>query len=144
MARFSGIFKSKQFLKFILAGGLAASINFGSRFVYSYFVEFELAVVLAFCTGLTSGYILSKALVFPKGRHSRNKEAGYFLIVNLIALLQTWLISIILASYILPMAFNSTISEAAGHLTGVIFPVFTSYIGHKYFTFSNSHIDTDS
>jgi putative flippase GtrA len=130
-------FMNKQFLKFLLAGGLAAMINFGSRFLYSLYVDFKVAVVFAFFTGLISGYLLARHMVFEASDHSRSKEAGYYILVNLVALAQTWLISVLLADLVLISLLGQEMGEAIAHLAGVVFPVFTSFLGHKYFTFAS-------
>ncbi|WP_200821122.1 GtrA family protein [Oceanicoccus sp. KOV_DT_Chl] len=137
MKSLSAQFMNKQFLKFLLAGGLAAMINFGSRFFYSQFVEFKIAVIFAFFTGLVSGYLLARYIVFEAGDHSRGKEAGYYILVNLVALAQTWLISVVLADLVLISLMGQESGEAIAHFIGVVFPVFTSFLGHKYFTFAS-------
>lgn len=124
-----------QFVRFVAAGALAAAVNFGSRFFYSLFSPFEYAVLFAFITGLTTGYLLSRFFVFDRGRHSTAKEMLLFVAVNMVALAQTWLLSIYLADYLLDNGVGSEMAYATAHLMGIIFPVITSYIGHKYFTF---------
>ena len=129
-----------RFVRFLLAGGLAALCNFGSRFLYSIFVEFSTAVVLAFITGLIAGYLLNKRYVFTTSANSRAHELSWFLFINLLALVQTWGLSIYLAQLLPKVIFIQTASgsewtEAIAHLAGIILPVFTSYIGHRYLTF---------
>lgn len=127
-------------VRFLLAGGLAALINFSSRFVYSLFVDFSVAVVLAFFSGLTAGYWLNKRYVFTTSRNTRGQEISWFIVINLLALLQTWAVSVYLARWLpeyLPGMGDGTIemAEAVAHGVGILLPVFTSYIGHKYLTF---------
>lgn len=130
-----------RFIRFLLAGGLAALVNFGSRFFYNLFVDFSTAVVLAFCTGLITGYILNKRYVFTSSGNSMVQEIGWFVFVNLIALAQTWGLSVYLARVLpayMPVvggAGSTELAEAVAHGAGVLLPVFTSYIGHKYLTF---------
>jgi len=124
----------------LLAGGLAALINFGSRFVYNLFVDFSAAVVLAFITGLTTGYLLNKMYVFTSSGNSIAKEVGWFVLVNLLALAQTWGLSVYLVQVLPDYVSTDTharreLVEAVAHGAGVLLPVFTSYIGHKYLTF---------
>ena len=110
--------------------------NFGSRFIFSLAVEFHTAVVLAFCTGLCTGYLLNKRYVFTNSDNSRAHEMGWFFAINMLALAQTWGLSIYLAQYFLPgMLANQQLIEALAHLAGILLPVFTSFIGHKYLTF---------
>lgn len=132
---FQTLFFSKQFIKFLVAGGLAATINFSSRFIYSTFVDFSLAVILAFCTGLASGYVLAKLYVFGKSQNTTRQEIALYILINLLALIQTWVISILLANYMLATMVAQNLSEGIAHFVGVISPVFTSFIGHKYLTF---------
>lgn len=133
-------FFGTRFIRFLLAGGLAASINFGSRFFYNLFVDFSTAVVLAFITGLTTGYLLNKMYVFTSSGNSVVQEVGWFVLINLLALAQTWGLSVYLVQ-VLPDYVSTDSSarrglvEAVAHGAGVLLPVFTSYIGHKYLTF---------
>jgi putative flippase GtrA len=58
-----------------------------------------------------------------------------FSAVNAIAVLQTWLISMGLALYVLPYWGVIRFAEEIAHAVGVVVPVFTSYLGHKHFSF---------
>ena len=127
-------------VRFLLAGGLAAACNFGSRFFYSLFVDFSTAVILAFMTGLTMGFLLNKRYVFTSSRNSIGSQIIWFLFVNLLALAQTWGLSVYLAQSLPRYLFEGNVSgvewaEAIAHGAGVLLPVFTSYIGHRYLTF---------
>ena len=128
-------FKSKQFLSFVIAGGLAAAVNFGSRFFYNEFVSFENAVILAYITGMIIAFILNKLFVFEQSTHSTQKEFFYFTLVNVVAILQTYIISVGLAKFAFPYLGFIFYPEAVAHAIGVIFPVFTSFFGHKYLSF---------
>jgi putative flippase GtrA len=127
-------------MRFLLAGGLAALINFGSRFVYNLFVDFSTAVVLAFITGLTTGYLLNKKYVFTSSANTVVQEIGWFVLINLLALAQTWGLSVYLVQVLPGYLSTDTqarreLVEAVAHGAGVLLPVFTSYLGHKYLTF---------
>jgi putative flippase GtrA len=132
-------FKSKEFLSFIVAGGIAAMVNFGSRFFYSEFVTFGTAVILAYLTGMVTAFILTKHFVFEESRHATHKEFLYFTLVNVVAIIQTYIISVGLAHYIFPHIGFDFYTEAIAHALGVAFPVFTSFIGHKYFSFKSEN-----
>ena len=134
-----GALLGNRFIRFLFAGGLAAIINFGSRFLYSLFVDFSVAVVLAFLSGLTAGYLLNKRYVFTESKNTRVYEVSWFVVINLLALVQTWGLSVYLAQWLpghLPrMSGGKELAEAMAHGAGILLPVFTSYIGHKYLTF---------
>lgn len=125
----------RKFVLFLLSGGIAAILNWGSRFIFSNWLPFEIAVVAAFCVGLLSGFLLMRWFVFNGKNQSMAPQAGKYLLVNLFALFQTLLISTVLARWLLPEIGLVKHVEALAHLAGVLGPVVTSYIFHKYWTF---------
>lgn len=128
-------FFSKQFILFLLTGGIAAAVNFGSRILYSQRFDFSTAVILAYMTGMITAFVLAKLFVFKKSQQSVHRSALFFVLVNLVAILQTWGISMGLAHYLLPSLGVTLYVQEIAHATGVAVPVFTSYIGHKRWSF---------
>ena len=128
-------FMSRQFLIFLLTGGTAAAINFFSRIVYSQWLDFSYAVVLAYITGMITAFVLAKLFVFKDSQQSVKRSVIFFALVNLFAVLQTWSISMGLAYYLLPSIGITLFVEEIAHAFGVAIPVFTSYIGHKRWSF---------
>jgi putative flippase GtrA len=128
-------FMSRQFLVFLLTGGLAAAVNFGSRIVYNQWVEFSIAVILAYITGMITAFLLARAFVFTDGSQSVQRSATFFVLVNAIAVLQTWAISMLLAYYVLHWVGIIRFVPEIAHAVGVVVPVFTSYLGHKRWSF---------
>ena len=128
-------FMSRQFIIFLVTGGLAAAVNFGSRILYNQWVSFSVSVVLAYLTGMVTAFVLARYFVFTESSQSMQRSALWFVVVNIVAVIQTWVISMLLAYYLLPrMGFSRFIPEIA-HAIGVVVPVFTSYLGHKRFSF---------
>lgn len=126
---------SAQFMIFLVTGGTAAAVNFFSRILYGYWVDFSTAVVLAYLTGMVTAYLLARRFVFKESSQSLQRSVTFFVLVNLVAVAQTWAISMGLAYYVLPaMGVRRFVPEIA-HAVGVIVPVFTSYIGHKRLSF---------
>lgn len=120
---------------FLITGGTAALVNFGSRILFNHWMSFSSAIILAYLTGMVTAFLLARLLVFKQSQHSFGRSALIFSAVNLVAVLQTWLISMGLALYVLPlMGFTHWVPEIA-HAVGVVVPVFTSYLGHKHFSF---------
>ena len=131
-------FISRQFLVFVLVGGFAALVNFFSRILYNTQLNYEWAVFYAYLTGMLTAYMLSRYLVFGPSMRSKRSELFRFAIINLIAVVQVWGISVGLARYIFPwIEFNYYPYEIA-HLIGLSIPVFSSYLGHKYFSFKGA------
>lgn len=128
-------FMSRQFLTFLFTGGTAAVVNFGSRIIYSQWVGFSTAVILAYITGMITAFVLAKLFVFKESEQSVQRSAVIFVLVNIVAALQTWLISMGLAFYVLPALGVQAFIDEIAHAVGVAVPVFTSYLGHKRWSF---------
>jgi putative flippase GtrA len=125
----------RQFALFLVSGGLAAAMNWGSRFLFSRFMPFEAAVVAAFLVGLLTGFVLMRVFVFDAAGRPVLGQAGRYLVVNAAALAQTLVVSVVLARWALPAIGVHEHAEAMGHLVGVLFPVVTSYFAHRVYTF---------
>lgn len=132
-------FFSRQFILFLFTGGIAAAINFSSRIIYSLWFDFTLSIVLAYITGMISAFILAKIIVFKKGTQSTHRSVLWFTLVNLIAILQTWIISVSLANYLLPLLGVELFAQEIAHAIGLAFPIFTSYFGHKHWSFREAY-----
>ncbi|MCF5173212.1 GtrA family protein [Pseudomonas canadensis] len=128
-------FMSRQFLTFLFTGGTAAAVNFGSRIIYSQWFGFSTAVILAYITGMITAFVLAKLFVFKDSEQSVQRSAVIFVLVNIVAALQTWLISMGLAFYVLPALGVQKFVDEIAHAVGVAVPVFTSYLGHKRWSF---------
>ncbi|GAA3843470.1 GtrA family protein [[Pseudomonas] carboxydohydrogena] len=127
-----------QFARFILVGAIAAAANIGSRVFFSQFISFKYAIVLAYFVGMTMAFSLSRHFVFEGSDSRIEGQIARFGIVNLVALVQIWIISIGLADYVFPLIGFTWRPEFVAHTIGVLSPVVTSYLGHKHFTFRKS------
>ena len=126
----------RRFFTFLVCGGLAALINIGSRWLLSLVVPYVIAIVIAFCLGLLSGFILFKYFVFKSaGSNRARQETFWYLLINLLALAQTLIVSVFLADYFFPWVGMTFRPRDIAHVIGVGIPVIASYLGHKYLTF---------
>lgn len=124
-----------QFLRFLVAGGIAAVANYGSRFIYNQWTSYEIAIILAYLTGMSVAFVLMRGHVFNADVKALAPQIVNFIFINVLAVLQTLLISMLLAYWVLPAFGVTEHTEALAHLVGVLVPVVTSYFGHKYWTF---------
>ncbi|MCX8062115.1 MAG: GtrA family protein [Anaerolineales bacterium] len=124
-----------QFMRFLVAGGIAAGANFGSRFIFSNFFSYGVAVFFAYLVGMLVAFLLMRGHVFNASQGPLAPQVIKFVGVNLLAVLQTLAISLLLAQWVLPSVGIKDQAEALGHLIGVLVPVVTSYLGHKFLTF---------
>lgn len=135
MRTFGRAFLSTEFVRFLLVGGFAALVNFLSRIAFSHYMAYAVAIVLAYIVGMATAYILNRLYVFGAGRRGYAREIYYFVLVNVLAVLQTLAVSLLLAWLVLPWLGVRAYREEIAHFFGVCVPVFTSYLGHKYWTF---------
>lgn len=128
-------FISKQFMLFLMTGGTAAAVNIFSRILYNYYVDFSVAIVISYITGMFVAFILARLFVFKDSQRSLKSSIYFFILVNFLGILQMWVISMIMAHYILPKLGVVLFAREISHATGVVVPAFTSYLGHKYWSF---------
>ena len=126
---------SRTFLLFLLTGGFAAAVNWSSRILYNLWVPYPYAIVMAYLTGMVTAFVLAKLFVFTSSTQSTGRSAVIFTVVNVAAVAQTWAVSMLLAYYMLPALGVTRYAKEFAHFVGVAVPVFTSYVGHKRFTF---------
>lgn len=124
-----------EFVRFVATSGFAALVNVLSRIGFSQVVNYEWAVFLAYLVGMLTAYILSRKFVFEASGRSVKREMTGFVIVNIVAVIQVWIVSVALYNWFLPL-INWTFEPAlVAHICGVVSPTFTSYFGHKYVSF---------
>lgn len=131
----SSVMLTPQFARFLFAGGIAAVANYGSRFLFSRWVDYEQAIVLAYLVGMFVAFTLMRGHVFEAKGKALVPQAAKFVGVNILAVVQTLIISVALARWALPTLGVVNHAEALAHFVGVLVPVVTSYFGHKYLTF---------
>ncbi len=127
--------ESRRFALFLVAGGLAALANYGSRFGFSVWFSYPVAIVLAYLVGMAVAFALMRQYVFDGRGKAIAPQAARFVGVNVLAVLQTLAVSLLLARWGLPAAGIEAHAEAIAHAAGVAVPVVTSYFGHRLATF---------
>lgn len=128
-------FFSRQFVLFLVTGGTAALVNFLSRILYSQWVTYSFAIVIAYATGMITAFVLVKRFVFKNSTRRLSQSAAIFAAVNLLAVAQVWSVSMVFAVFVLPGIGWDEHAEEIAHAVGLTIPVFTSYLGHKYWSF---------
>ncbi len=126
---------SRQFVRFLAVGGFAALVNIATRIAFDWLMPYEMAIVLAYVTGLAIAFLLNRRHVFPDAGDGRGAQLLRFTLVNLVALAQVWAVSVGLLHFVLPRLGFVSYAETVAHVIGVASPVLTSYLGHKHFTF---------
>ena len=84
---------------------------------------------------MITAFVLMRKYVFVFKRNSLLSQIMRFVFVNLMSLILTFIITFTL-KYLLQVIFNSIdLIELLAHIGGVSFPILTSFLIHKYFTF---------
>jgi putative flippase GtrA len=128
-------FDSKEFLRFLLTGGIAAIVNFLSRIIFNLWFDFSVSLYLAFILGMVTAFFLKKQFVFAKSRQPLSHSIGFFILVNLVAFLQTLAVAMALLHYVLPYLGIVKMTHEIAHAIGIMAPIITSYFGHKRLSF---------
>jgi putative flippase GtrA len=125
-----------QFFRFLAAGGSAALVNLGSRYLLNFVVSFELAVFIAYLAGMIVAYSLASLFVFESSGRTRISEIKRFAAVNMFSLGIVWAVSVGLEKLVFPAIFFSWHAKTIAHAIGVFTPVIASYFGHRFYTFA--------
>jgi len=128
-------FVSKQFLRFLIAGGIAAAVNFSVGFSLSGFLPFHGDIIAGHLSGMVVAFILFGRGVFAKQGGTQAREVIIFIIVNTVALAQTYVVYYLLTHIFFPALGVIFHPEIVARAIAIITPIFTSFLGHKYFTF---------
>lgn len=125
----------RQLTYFVLAGGIAAAVNFLTRIALSVWIPYSAAIAIAYLFGMLTAFVLNRAFVFRGATNPMHHQAIWFTLINLLALLQTLAVSLMLARYVFPRLGFNWHRELVAHAIGVATPILTSYIGHKRLSF---------
>ncbi len=125
--------------RFLVVGTLAAAVNWLARIALSAAfapaLSFELAVLIAYAIGMTSGFLLYRAYVFPEAALPMAVQVRRFIAVNLVSAAEVWVIAVVLVRVAFPAIGFETFAEAIAHGIAIAAGAATSYAGHRLVTF---------
>lgn len=128
-------FASRQFFHFLVAGGIAACVNFGVGFLLSGLLPLYGDIVVGYLAGMLTAFFLFEQKVFSEHGESRAKSVNIFILVNILGLLQTWIVFALLKDYLFPRMDYDFYGAETARAIAIIVPMFSSFLGHKFFTF---------
>jgi putative flippase GtrA len=133
--RILSLYLSPQFGRFLLAGGLAAVVNWLSRFAFNLIMSYAAAIVAAYAVGMAVAFVLNKRYVFPYSRRPVAAEMSFFVLFNLAAFPVVWAIAYVLGERFLPGLLPRQFALALGHGCAVAVPALVNFVLHKSITF---------
>jgi putative flippase GtrA len=123
------------FIRFLVTGGIAAVVNVLSRWLLDFVVVYEIAIGLAYIAGMTVAFVLARMFVFESEAGEAKRQYVRFALVNVVAFVQVWCVSVVLARLVFPAVGLTWQAETVAHMIGVVSPVVTSYLAHKRYSF---------
>jgi putative flippase GtrA len=133
-------FLSPQFLRFFCSALLAAAINFFARLMLDPYLGYNKAIVVSYVIGTIFAFFLYQHEVFGKGSKPLWQEIGLFLFVTFAAIAQTLIVSVLLVDHFFPFIGWYWHNKEVAHFIGMGVPMFSSFLGHKYLTFSHEPV----
>ena len=133
--RVIGLYASRQFGRFVLAGGVAALLHWLSRFAFNLFMSYASAIVAAYTVGMAVAFVLNKQYVFPYSRRPLAAEISFFVLFNVAAFPFVWAAAYVLGELVFAQFLPRQFALALGHGCGVALPVFVNFVLHKSITF---------
>lgn len=121
--------------RFLLAGGLAAFINWAARFPLGEVMPFGASVVVAYGVGMVFGFFLYRFFVFEARGGDARSQLWKFIVVNLIGAVEVWLLAVFFAHWLAPALGWTLWVEPISHAVAIGIGAATSYVGHKLLTF---------
>jgi putative flippase GtrA len=130
-------FLSRQFLRFFFSALAAAAVNFAARLLLDPYVGYSYAIVIAYIIGTVFAFFMYQHKVFGQGIRPLWQEIALFVFVTLAAIAQTLIVSVVLADHLFLAIDWSWYPKEVAHIVGMGVPMFSSFLGHKYLTFSH-------
>jgi putative flippase GtrA len=132
------LYFSAQFVKFVLAGGVALLMNWIARILFDIWTSYSVAIFAAYAVGMATAFVLFRKYVFPASGQARRREITYFVVVNIVALPIVWIVSKFLGDVVLTKLLQTDEARALGHAIAITLPVFINFLAHKFVTFKEA------
>lgn len=127
---------SKQFVTYILCGGLAAATQIAVRYGLEQYASFSLAVLLSYFCGMFVALVLYRFFVFDARATRMRRQFILFSLAYIAFLPLTWVVSVGAESALL-VSFPPVESRLLAHSLGVSLPVVLNFAFNKFVTFRN-------
>jgi energy-coupling factor transport system substrate-specific component len=124
--------------RFLVAGGLAALVNWLVRFPIELVVPYFAALLLATSIGMTCGFLLYRSWVFPGSSRSIADQVRDFILVNLTGQATMLGIATIVRQLLFVVEIGPLIAGALAHALGIGAGAIVNYLGHRHLTFSTA------
>jgi energy-coupling factor transport system substrate-specific component len=122
-------------VRFLLAGGGAAAINWLVRFPLSWAMPFFVAVLIAAIIGMVVGFTLYRGFVFPGSGRPVLLEARDFFGVNVVSSGAVALLAVAFLYLAVQLGADIQMAEGVAHAAAIGLGAVLNYFGHSLITF---------
>lgn len=123
-------------VRFLIAGGSAALLNWLVRFPLSLVMSYGAAVLVALVIGMIYGFVIYRLWAFGSpGTRSILLEIRDFILVNAAGAACTIIVALIARAGLLAMDVPLIAAEGIAHAAGIACGAVVNYTGHRRVTF---------
>jgi putative flippase GtrA len=129
-------------IRFVLAGGALAVLNWLLRFPLNEFLSYDFSVTISGMVMMAIGYFIYRKYVFSAANNANGREALIFIAINLVGVIVTAVVSVVSKTLFVErsgLPFDD--AKAIGHIYGIGAAAISNYLGHRFVTFNSSRRD---
>ena len=127
--------------RFLIAGGIAALVNWLVRFPVELVLPYFAALLVATCIGMTCGFLLYRAWVFPGSTRPLAGQVRDFILVNLTGQATMLGVAALVRQLLISLDVGTLVAGASAHALGIAVGAVVNYLGHRHVTFSGADRD---
>jgi energy-coupling factor transport system substrate-specific component len=124
--------------RFLIAGGIAALVNWLVRFPIELAVPYFAALLLATSIGMACGFVLYRSWVFPGSTRSLAGQIRDFILVNLTGQATMLGIATVARQLLFVAEVGPLIAGAVAHALGIGVAAIVNYLGHRHLAFARA------
>lgn len=135
-ARLRTVVDPREFGRFVVTGVVATAANLLAVWLARHVMAFQYALIIGVAAGASVSFPMSKRFAFRSaGWKQSHHELIRFALVYAIGVLVYWTVAMITGKLILPVFVGRPVAELMGAFVGAGTMTFTSYFGHRYYTY---------
>ena len=130
------LYFSKQFIYFLIAGGLSALLNFSTRLILRPYFDIILSATFSYVVALIFAFFLYRKFVFPFSTVPIYLQGKKFLLIQVACMPIVILIFSLLSSFFISIGLG-IYSEPVAHAISIGMPALITFLLYKLFVFIN-------
>ena len=130
------LYFSKQFIYFLIAGGLSALLNFLTRLILRPYFDIILSAAFSYTAALICAFFLYRKFVFPYSNVPMNIQGKKFLLIQIACMPIVILIFSLMAGFFTSIGFG-IYSEPLAHAISIGMPALITFLLYKLIVFIN-------